>query len=538
MKKSLSVLLSLIMTVSIFTMIPFTAHAEDNFKWTFEDGVLTISAKGTGVIDSSPFADYVDEIDAIDIKEGITAIGNEVFHNFTKTRYVTLPSTCKSIGEVAFANCSSLEGVFINENFGESQLETIGNYAFYRCTSLEDIYFPKSLRLIGVEAFSRCSKLKDIRLEEGLKTIGAKAFQGADKMMYIVVPSTVTSIGDMAFGYSNDTSLWANFRLGGYGNSNVAKTYCDNHMIKYYDIYNIVEKDDEFGINDRYVFDSKTGTLTITFPGNYKGSVDVNPESSPFVLVHYYKDKIKKVVIKNAGYIDEKAFYDFSQLSSVTFTEGLEYIASGAFYQTPNLKSVTIPDSVTYIGVGAFGYYREAVDGLVQNKTVANFTFTAACNNAVVKKYVNDVNDDLGATFKYKPVHKYDSGKVTATTSSKYTKTFTCKNCKTTYKNTYDKKANTLAVKGKKANVSLKKLKKKNQTVAQNKAFSVSKAQGKVTYKKTKGNKKITVNSAGKVTVKKGLKKGTYKVNVSVTANGNDYYKKITKKTTVTIVVK
>ena len=45
-------------------------------------------------------------------------------------------------------------------------------------------------------------------------------------------------------------------------------------------------------------------------------------------------------------------------------------------------------------------------------------------------------------------------------------------------------------------------------------------------YVKKKGSKKITINrKTGKVTVKKGLKKGTYKVKVKVRAAGNSNYK-------------
>ena len=49
-----------------------------------------------------------------------------------------------------------------------------------------------------------------------------------------------------------------------------------------------------------------------------------------------------------------------------------------------------------------------------------------------------------------------------------------------------------------------------------------------VTFKKVSGNKKITVAKSGKVTVKKGLKKGTYKVKIKVTAAASGYYAKST----------
>jgi uncharacterized protein YkwD len=100
------------------------------------------------------------------------------------------------------------------------------------------------------------------------------------------------------------------------------------------------------------------------------------------------------------------------------------------------------------------------------------------------------------------------------------------------------KKSNTLTVKAKKATVKFKKLKKKSQTIALKKAMTVSKAQGKVTFQKAKGNKKITVAKNGKITVKKGLKKGTYKVKIKVMAAGNSAYNAKTKTVTVTIKVK
>ena len=110
-----------------------------------------------------------------------------------------------------------------------------------------------------------------------------------------------------------------------------------------------------------------------------------------------------------------------------------------------------------------------------------------------------------------------------------------------------NKKANTLTVKGKTVTIKYSKLKKKKQTVARGKLIAVSKAQGKVTYKKVsvgskainkKYGKKITINArTGKVTVAKGLKKGTYKVKTKVTAAGNNKYKALTKNVTFTIKV-
>ena len=70
----------------------------------------------------------------------------------------------------------------------------------------------------------------------------------------------------------------------------------------------------------------------------------------------------------------------------------------------------------------------------------------------------------------------------------------------------------TIKVTTKSKAIKASKLKKSNQT------FTIkSDATGDVTFKKVSGDKKITVAKNGKVTVKKGLKKGTYTLKVKVT---------------------
>jgi len=108
-----------------------------------------------------------------------------------------------------------------------------------------------------------------------------------------------------------------------------------------------------------------------------------------------------------------------------------------------------------------------------------------------------------------------------------------------TLKFTISKAANPLTIKPKTATVKYSKLKKKAQTLAVAKVITFAKkGQGTMTYTKASGNKKITINKrTGKVTVKKGLKKGTYKVKVKVKAAGNANYKASAWKT-VTFKIK
>ena len=102
------------------------------------------------------------------------------------------------------------------------------------------------------------------------------------------------------------------------------------------------------------------------------------------------------------------------------------------------------------------------------------------------------------------------------------------------------KEANTLSVSGKTAKVKKNKVRRKKQKVKVSKVIKFkNRGQGKITYSKISGSKKISINgSNGKVTVKKKTKKGTYKITVWVKAAGNGTYARTKKKVTFKIKVK
>lgn len=102
-----------------------------------------------------------------------------------------------------------------------------------------------------------------------------------------------------------------------------------------------------------------------------------------------------------------------------------------------------------------------------------------------------------------------------------------------------NKAKNPITVKTTVKTVKLSKLKKSKQTV---KPITVSKAQGKVTYKLTSVSKVlgklVKINTNGKITISKWTKakRGTYTIKVKVSAKGNKNYK--SKSTTKKLTVK
>ena len=98
------------------------------------------------------------------------------------------------------------------------------------------------------------------------------------------------------------------------------------------------------------------------------------------------------------------------------------------------------------------------------------------------------------------------------------------------------KPAPTIKVKTTSATVKYANLKKKAQTVALGASVN---SKGTLSYQKVSGSSAVTVNKkTGKLSVRKGTKKGTYKVNVRIKAAAKGKYNAGTKNVTVTIRVK
>ena len=81
------------------------------------------------------------------VPEGITGIGNSAFID-GKMERIKLPSTLKSIGEMAFANCQYLIEIEIPDS-----VTNIGESAFSGCKRLKSVKLPSSLKKIEDHTF-------------------------------------------------------------------------------------------------------------------------------------------------------------------------------------------------------------------------------------------------------------------------------------------------------------------------------------------------------------------------------------------------
>ncbi len=225
-KKTLSVLLSLLMVLSVFAGMTFTAGAAssgtcgDYLTWTLDNGLLIIS--GTGDMDYRAF-EANEEIRAVVIRSGVTSVGASAFagcSNLTSVTFpdglkfisgnafngcsgltsVTIPDSVDKIYSNAFEGCSALTSVVIPDGVTEIFAETFKN-----CSGLTSVIIPDSVTYIAYGAFIGCSSLTDVILPNGLKDIKPNLFEGCASLTSVTIPAGMENILYAAF--SGCTSL-------------------------------------------------------------------------------------------------------------------------------------------------------------------------------------------------------------------------------------------------------------------------------------------------------------------------------------------
>ena len=146
-----------------------TGKCGKNATFNLVDGVLTISGEGKVEQFPIPWESQKENITAVVVEEGITAIQNMAFMGCTNLVSVTLPEeSCYFVG-YTFSGCTSLKEVELPKYMIDpdatiplQQVSRITAAMFENCTALESITIPASVEKIGETAFAGCTGLKEI----------------------------------------------------------------------------------------------------------------------------------------------------------------------------------------------------------------------------------------------------------------------------------------------------------------------------------------------------------------------------------------
>ena len=279
-----------------------------------------------------------DGLTSVTIPNSVTTIGNWAFSGCSGLTSITIPNSVTTIGNRAFDNCSGLTSVSI----GNSVI-TIGEYAFFHCTGLTSVTIGNSVTTIGEEAFSGCSGLTSVTIPNSVTTIGNGAFSGCSGLTSITIPNSVTTIGVSAF----------------YG--------CVNMITVYY-----------------------TGNISQWCDISYSGFPDMLEYANNLYINNELVDNL--VIPETVVEVKPYAFYSYSGLTSVTFSNSVTTIGDYAFSGCSGLTSLTIPNSVTTIGVSAFSGCSGLTSITIGNSviTIGNWAF-GNCGNIYTIRIEADI---------------------------------------------------------------------------------------------------------------------------------------------------
>ena len=381
--------------------------------------------------------------------------------------------TISGTGEMECPEHTSLfyERTDISKVVIKDGITRICELAFEGCSNLKSVEIPNGVTEIGYDAFRECSSLVSIEIPDSVKVIGPGVFKHCDSLVSVKMPGSATDLGDSAFS----------------GCSSLKSIRIPSGLTEI----------------EEYTFIGCSSIKNIEIP-----------------------DSVSKI---RGG-----SFWGCSSLENVDIPATVKMIESYSFFDCTNLKEVVIPGSESIVCSYAFGFYTHPdINEYIRMNDFTMFGKKDSYAEKFAKKH--------GFTFKVLgqveneaekcAAHTWDAGVITKkpTTNSTGIKTYTCKVCKETKTATIPKlKANTLAVKT-----------TDNSLVfaAKTRTFTigVGEAQGKITYtlNTTAKKAKISVSAAGKVTVPKKCKKGTYRITVK--AAGNRNYKAGSKVVTIKV---
>lgn len=348
----------------------------DNVYWIFNNNTGELIISGEGPMWNYTSADayyrslspfyYNSEIKTLDIKEGITTIGDYIFYDIDTLEDYTIPDSITTIGAGAFGDCDGITNVTI-----PNTISTIGKEAFIHCSNITSINIPESVTAIGEEAFYRCRYLTSATIPNA--SIGELAFGECWALKNIYIGKGVTEIDDLAFYECTAlTSIFIPDNVRNIGNCAFWK--CSN----------IETATIEGGYIEANAFENCEKLKTLTLGNSISG-----------IGTYAFLECTKLTnVTMGSGAILDYAFYGCLNLKNIILKSGKIY--DYAFYNCPNLKNVTIGTGVTKIEEYAF--YNTPVKTIHYLGAKENFNIIGNTFENIAKHYDCSYEEEIEAT--------------------------------------------------------------------------------------------------------------------------------------------
>lgn len=180
------------------TYVPSSYPAQYNIKLTVVSGTVqfytNIMGRPTQETTTAVVSAWMEMVDAVNIGQGVTKIGQGFLFNAANATIVTLPLGITSIDKNAFCGCMSLRHITL-----PSSVESLVYRSFAYCRMLQSIALPYNIKISGTEIFRDCIQLKNIVIPDGAFTsVPSYILGNCYSLEHVSMPPTITSIGSNA----------------------------------------------------------------------------------------------------------------------------------------------------------------------------------------------------------------------------------------------------------------------------------------------------------------------------------------------------
>ena len=112
----------------------------------------------------------------------LTSLGDAAFARCTKLKKVHITETIQHMGTGVFEGCTALRYV----RYRDGALTDVAAQSFYGCTALQTVVFENEITSIGNFAFAECSSLKRLEIPKSVTYISKTAFRNDTELTLAV----------------------------------------------------------------------------------------------------------------------------------------------------------------------------------------------------------------------------------------------------------------------------------------------------------------------------------------------------------------